>query len=103
MVLAISEAVSNSVEHAYIDQPAGLIDLTATVTTEEPRRVRLILRDYGRWRPPPAEDESRRRGIPVMRFCMDSVTIEPLTDDRGLPDGTRVTLTSKPVSDCQPG
>ncbi|HVL85467.1 MAG TPA: ATP-binding protein [Pseudonocardia sp.] len=93
IVLAVNEAVSNAVEHAYLDHPSGVVELhaAATVTRGGQRRVTVVV-DDGRWRPPPADDENRRRGIPLMHACMDTVTITAAT-----PGGTRVTLRSHPV------
>ena len=103
IVLAVNEAVANAVEHAYLDQPSGMVDIRGGIQQTPPaeRRVTIIVRDHGRWRPPPLDDEHRRRGIPIMQGCMDSVTI-------GQPDndsvGTWVVLRSKavplPDKDC---
>jgi 8-oxo-dGTP diphosphatase len=102
IVLAVSEAVSNSVEHAYLghrdDQPAGEVDVHVRATTEAGlRHITAVVRDHGRWRPVPADDEYRRRGIPLMRACMDRVAITPLRNDDGEHAGTLVTLRSRPV------
>lgn len=101
IVLAVSEAVSNAVEHAYptgADLPPGHVDVHAEADSggrpHWMRRVHCTVHDHGRWRPPPADDENRRRGIPIMRACMDTVTIEMLTDDDGRPAGTKVTMSS---------
>jgi hypothetical protein len=56
--------------------------------------VTMIVRDHGHWRPPPTHAENRRRGIPLMRVVMDSVTIGQPHDD---PVGTWVVLRSKPI------
>ncbi|HEX6405094.1 MAG TPA: ATP-binding protein [Pseudonocardiaceae bacterium] len=95
IVLAVSEAVSNAAEHAYWDRPPGMIELSAGVeiTPGGQRRVTLVVRDHGHWRPAPRDDEGRRRGIPLMRACMDSVTIAQ-PDNRA---GTRVVLRSRAV------
>jgi anti-sigma regulatory factor (Ser/Thr protein kinase) len=96
IVLAVSEAVSNAVEHAYLDQPSGLVEIRGGVETTlgGQRRVTVIVRDHGRWRPVPVHDENRRRGIPLMRACMDSVTIGQPLDDQV---GTWVVLRSRAV------
>lgn len=97
IVLTVNEAVSNAVEHAYLDQPPGIVDIRGEIqaTPSGQRRVTIIVRDHGRWRPPPVEDENRRRGIPIMQACMDTVTIGQPDDDTL---GTRVVLRSKAVS-----
>ncbi|HYZ37191.1 MAG TPA: ATP-binding protein [Pseudonocardiaceae bacterium] len=96
IVLAVSEAASNAIEHAYVNQPPGTVDIRGRIeaTPCGQRRVTIIVRDRGRWRPPPSDHENRRRGIPIMRACMDSVTIEQPHND---PVGTRVMLCSKAV------
>lgn len=96
IVLAVSEAVSNAIEHAYLDQPTGLVEIRGGVemTPGGQRRVTIIVRDYGRWRPVPTHHEHRRRGIPLMRACMDTVTIGQPADDQL---GTWVVLRSRAV------
>lgn len=96
IVLAVSEAVSNAIEHAYLHQPPGLVHIRGQIepTPGGQRQVMIVVRDHGRWRPPPRDDENRRRGIPLMRICMESVTIDQPDDN---PVGTRVVLRSKPV------
>jgi serine/threonine-protein kinase RsbW len=96
IVLAVNEAVANAVEHAYLDQPSGMVDIRGGIQAIPPgqRRVTIIVRDHGRWRPPPIEDDNRRRGIPIMHACMDSVTIGQPYDDSV---GTWVVLRSKAV------
>jgi anti-sigma regulatory factor (Ser/Thr protein kinase) len=95
IVLAVSEAVSNAAEHAYLDQPHGVIevDAWAEATAGGQRQVTVIVGDHGRWRTAPMDDENRRRGIPLMRACMDTVTIEQ-PDDRS---GTCIVLRSRAV------
>jgi serine/threonine-protein kinase RsbW len=96
IVLAVSEAVSNATEYAYLQRPPGLIDVHGEVETTPggPRRIVVVVRDHGRWRCPPIDDENRRRGVPLMRACMDTVTIGS-PDDGG--EGTCVALRSKAI------
>jgi serine/threonine-protein kinase RsbW len=96
IVLAISEAVDNAVEHAYLDQLPGIVEIRGGIeaTTDGQRRATVIVRDHGRWRPAPADHENRRRGIPLMHACMDTVTIGRPDDDRV---GTWVVLRSNAV------
>ena len=96
IVLAVSEAVTNAVEHAYVDQLPGVVEVRGVVEELGTRRHRAIItvRDYGRWRLAPTHDEQEHRGISIMRACADTATI-------GLPDdgrpGTQVVLRSKTV------
>ena len=96
IVLAVSEAVSNVIEHAYLDQPAGLVELRGGVETTPcgQRRVTVIVRDYGRWCPIPMHHDNRQHGIPLMQACMDTVTIGQPADHRV---GTWVVLRSRAV------
>jgi len=70
IVVACQEACANAVEHAY---PPGdhWFELDAVV---EHGRVRVTVRDEGRWRPP--RGANRGRGVTMMRGLMDSVGIE---------------------------
>lgn len=96
ILLAVSEAVSNAAEHAYRDRAPGMIELSGRVeiTPGGQRGVSLTIRDHGHWRSPPREDDGHRRGIPLMRACMDSVTIGPSADNRA---GTQVVLRSRAI------
>src|SRR3954447_20710058 len=101
IVLAVSEAASNCVEHAY---PAGTTGGTVELTfwTEAPHLCLEIV-DHGTWRPPTDQPTNRGRGIEIMRRVMSTVLIR--YDRRG----TRVFL-SYPLPDignralrCEPG
>ncbi len=96
ILLAVTEAVSNAAEHAYHDRAPGMIEISGRVeiTPGGQRGVALTVRDHGHWRPPRRDDDGQRRGIPLMRACMDTVTIGPATDDRA---GTQVVLRSRTV------
>ena len=76
VLIAVNEACTNAIEHAYL----------ARVGNE--RHVTAIVQDRGQWRPTPAESGFRGYGITVMRGCMHTVNIEPS------PDGTSLTLIS---------
>lgn len=70
VAVALSEATANVVEHAYGPQQAAFelkADLDGAV-------IRIIVRDYGRWRG--ARGEHRGRGTTLMEACMDSVERE---------------------------
>jgi len=90
IVLAVSEAASNCVEHAY---PADTTDGTVELTfwTEAPHLCLEIV-DHGTWRPPTDQPAHRGRGIEMMRQVMTTVLIH--YDRRG----TRVFL-SYPLPD----
>jgi len=89
VLLGASEAVSNAIEHAYRSCRPGLVEFEGKLlATRAGRWVELRIRDFGSWRPVPADDENRRRGIPLMHACMDDVKID------GTDHGTEIRLRS---------
>ena len=93
VLLAASEAVSNAIEHAYRSRVPGLVEVKGRLHTDSGggRRVELTVRDFGSWRQVPTHNENRRRGIPLMRACMDDVSIE------GTEHGTEIRMRSRTV------
>ncbi len=80
ITVACQEACTNAVEHAY--RPGhNSFHLEATC---DAGRVRIAVRDDGRWRPP--RGTNRGRGISMMQQLMDVAEI------RHTPDGTSVVL-----------
>src|SRR5262245_15534022 len=69
VIVATSEAVSNSVRHAYGPSSAW-VEVQAALSNGE---VEVVVRDRGRWRPPRGPGG---RGIGLMQACMASVDIE---------------------------
>lgn len=97
LVLAVSEAVSNSVEHGYLVPPesldhAGSVRLHGEVRTADDgyRRVVLTVSDQGSWKEPEPRPE-RGMGLLIMRACVDTLDVS------GSVDGTRIELVSRPV------
>ncbi|MBP2371949.1 ATP-binding protein [Pseudonocardia parietis] len=100
LLLAVGEAVTNAIEHAGA-APRGANDdeqtvqITAEVTvTTEGRRIRIQVRDRGRWREPDADPQWARyrgMGIPLMRELVEQMAIVPADP------GTEVTLVSRMV------
>jgi anti-sigma regulatory factor (Ser/Thr protein kinase) len=94
LVLAVSEAVSNAVEHGYGVQPGGagrpgLVEVAAELLPDD--RVEIAVRDHGAWRATPRLRGYRRHGIPIMKACTAECTID------GTPTGTTVVLRSHPA------
>ena len=90
IVLAVSEAATNCVEHAY---PAGTSGGTvrAHLLDRSPASLPRVV-DHGTWQPPADQPAHRGRGIEMMRRVMTTVLIH--YDRRG----TRVFL-SYPLPD----
>jgi serine/threonine-protein kinase RsbW len=99
LVLAVNEAVSNSIEHGYLvgseSPPAPkTVEVHGRITraSDGSRRVELTVRDEGIWLPPNEDGHSTRgQGIRLMRACVEHLTIE------GSDNGTTITLHSRPV------
>ncbi len=74
VVLAAGELCANSVEHAY---PAGSDAAVEVALAREPGGVlTLVIRDHGRWRPPPADPGDRGRGLSIVRALMHAVDVD---------------------------
>ena len=73
IVLAVSEAASNAIEHAYSSDGRGVVVVDASI--DGSRDVEVEVRDAGAWRQPVA-DTARGRGTPIMRASMDEVVVE---------------------------
>jgi serine/threonine-protein kinase RsbW len=101
MVLAVDEAVSNAVDHAYLgrDRTGHLVvvgevrDDAAAETDDDRRRLRVTVSDFGSWRPIPADPGHRGRGLLMMSECAASASV--VSTDAG----TQVTLISPPFED----
>ena len=94
LVLAVSEAVSNSVEHAY--SPATLDGTVELSFWTEPDAVCVEVVDHGEWRIPSGQPTGRGRGIEIMQRLVAFVLIR---HDRR---GTRVLLRHLPLGGPSP-
>lgn len=88
-LLAVSEACTNSVQHAYPMGAAGEVEVVGRlVVGTADRRIVIVVRDHGSWR---EEARGRGFGLTTVRTCMDRVKI------RHDEAGTVVTMNSRPV------
>ncbi|MBV9651549.1 MAG: SpoIIE family protein phosphatase [Pseudonocardiales bacterium] len=71
LLIAVGEACTNAVEHAYGPQ-RGMVSVYLEL---QPPDVVATVEDTGRWRRP--RDEHRGRGTLLMRSCADEVRIDP--------------------------
>jgi len=93
LVLAVSEAVTNVVDHAYrgVETP-GCVEVDVELTHEDehadgPERwLTVAVTDYGTWRSERASKGFRGRGLQMIRACTDWRHIERRSV------GTRVTM-----------
>ncbi len=74
LVLAVSEAVNNSVEHAYPGPARGTVEVLAQFGHDG--SVQVDVTDHGHWRVPPPALTMRGRGLLLMRESVDSVEID---------------------------
>ena len=78
LVLAASEAIANSIEHAYRGDPSGVIRISGAC---DGRHVDVFVHDDGVWIPPRHRnpDESgllRGRGLPLIGKLMDATELD---------------------------
>jgi len=85
LLLAVSEAATNAIEHAYL--PDAARESVEVSFWTDPLTVNIEVVDHGKWRTPSAQPNGRGLGIPLMQRLVDSVMIH--LDGRG----TRVLFT----------
>ncbi|MCS7481817.1 ATP-binding protein [Umezawaea endophytica] len=88
LLLAVNEAVSNSVEHAYPPGADGRVLISAHLKADG--TLCAVVSDDGRWRVPPAALSGRGRGLLLMRENVDQVVVDRTSR------GTTVSLCRSP-------
>ena len=74
VLIAVGEAASNAVEHAYLGTEIGLVRLTASLEADV---LWIHVIDGGRWRASASHGDGRRgRGFALMRSTMDDVDVQ---------------------------
>lgn len=94
VALAVDEAITNIIRHAYDNRPDGTIRLEAR---RDGDRLTLVLRDFGRCVDPGtirSRDLEDVRpgglGVHIIHECMDTVDYQPVPEG-----GTRLTMTKR--------
>lgn len=72
--IAVVEAVTNAVEHAY---PGGGGTIEVRGRLNGGGAIEMVVRDFGQWRPVDPEPGLRGRGLVLIRRCMHSVEVDP--------------------------
>jgi serine/threonine-protein kinase RsbW len=82
--LAVTEACSNVVRHAYAGLPGGEIELDLVVADD---RLELVVEDHGTGitlpTPDVAPSELGGMGLPIIRAVVDELEIRPSADGTG--------------------
>ena len=86
VALAVSEAVSNAVLHAYIGRVPGHVGIDAWIADE---RLHVIVSDDGGGMRPRADSPGLRMGLSLIGLVTDRLQVE----SRGAAPGTRVRMT----------
>ena len=73
VVLAVGEACTNCVEHAYHARPPGTMRVEAEVEGDE---IRIRVVDFGSWRTPTSQANARGRGLVLIRTLSDVVHLD---------------------------
>jgi anti-sigma regulatory factor (Ser/Thr protein kinase) len=84
LVLAVNEAVSNAIEHAYV--ASGPDDLVKVSFWTDPQHLYFEVADDGRWKEAVTNGGHRGRGILIMQQMVGAVSIDHDVN------GTRVLL-----------
>lgn len=103
VVLAVSEATTNTVQHAYPRGCPGKIIVDAATLTgrDGAQRLRITVTDHGAWRVPAASVPSssaptRGRGLMMIRAVMSQLQVNSDAS------GTQVTMVTKPTRPALP-
>jgi anti-sigma regulatory factor (Ser/Thr protein kinase) len=73
IALAVSEAITNAVVHAYRDANVGDVRVVAC---DEPDRLVVVVRDYGSGMLPRADSPGLGLGLPLISQMTDDLQIE---------------------------
>jgi PAS domain S-box-containing protein len=73
--LAVGEAVTNAVDHAYPGTAPGPV--AVSISHLASGDVQVEVTDRGRWRPPPEDAGLRGHGLPVIRALAQDVELDP--------------------------
>ncbi|OBG01098.1 stage II sporulation protein E [Mycobacterium sp. 852014-52450_SCH5900713] len=73
IVLAVNEACTNCVEHAYTGQPLGTMLLDVELADGE---IRARITDEGSWKPPEVNPGNGGRGLVLMRALSTAVELD---------------------------
>ncbi len=81
LLMAVSEALSNALEHAYPGVPVDATTPAAAPVTLQASLgvdgvVRIAVGDRGRWRRPAVHPGNRGRGLQMMRLLVDTVVLD---------------------------
>lgn len=73
IVLATYEALANVADHAY---PDGGAEAWLEAGPAAPGELRVLVRDRGRWRPPPSDPGPRGHGMVLIAGLAQRVTVQ---------------------------
>ncbi|KAA8963882.1 SpoIIE family protein phosphatase [Mycobacterium sp.] len=90
VVLSVSEACANSIEHGYRGHRPGTVRVEAHC---DGARVQVRIVDSGSWKPAPAVSANRGRGLQLIRAVSDWINLDCT------PSGTTVELTFRIPAD----
>jgi serine/threonine-protein kinase RsbW len=82
--LAVTEAATNAVKHAYPDRQDGPIDVTIE---SDGSCLRVVIRDYGIGIQTPARPGGLGLGLPILAECTESLVVDRCDA------GTRIVMT----------
>jgi anti-sigma regulatory factor (Ser/Thr protein kinase) len=91
IVLAVSEAVANVVAHAYVDESAGVVELSGAVS---PLEVTVTVRDEGRGLVGGARAAGAGYGLAIIRRLAEHVVLADT------PDGVALTMSFRRGRPC---
>ncbi|WP_161631662.1 ATP-binding protein [Pseudonocardia asaccharolytica] len=93
IALAVSEAVTNVVEHAYRSVTVGgIVEVDCEAIGADRRQLRIWVRDRGRWRPRRLDPGFRGWGLEVIAALMLELRIQPREGG-----GTEVMMLTRPI------
>jgi serine/threonine-protein kinase RsbW len=103
VLLAVTEAVTNSIEHGYAERSDGLVECQCVLLRSRnlrrrsrqarpATRLRITVRDWGRWRPPTTAKPSAGPSV-TGRGLLLIEALARQANVRGGADGTVLTAT----------